>query len=778
MQDSLVASIFVFAGLILTQYPSVPGGDAGELIAESCLLGNAHPPGYPIFIMISNVSIRIGNFVMFLVKYLFSNQENDNIKTFREELSPARCVNSLCCLFGAMACYYLSESIRLHLSTIEGSRKEHTSCSKVVSSVCGAIGGILFSLSPLTWEYSRMAEVFALNNFLVSLIIYHTIQIDILVAKDQEFDIIMRWSMRGAFISGLAMSNQHTSLLYIVPIIPYVLHSLYRMSPAEKKTIAILSATLKLAFCFIVGLLPYLYLGFASQIPSPGSWGNLTTFAGSLRHVLREEYGSLSLAAGKFTDVEGSLIRWAAYIVNAFKQFSASGMFLSFYGMVHSVRNSSRSGSGILLIFLLMHYLLWWNGVFSNLPLSNSMSYEVQSRFYMQPNIIICFYTGIGCFRFLFGVWHDQGKFFMRIISRFTFASILVWTVSREHMMTSWKEPSRGMIIHDYATAVLSSLPENSLLLSYSDLNWNSVRYLQTCEDKRKDITHLSLQLVPYTWFEEQQSQLYSNVIFPQIQADVSTDKQSPGYHDFLISLLKANIDNDAFEGGIYIEMQSILNTDIQTGGIYKNELTLLPWGMVYRVLPKSNSNDKTFTHLRTKWQPKSLSTRSKVREVMKDHISSKVNEGSWEFAAISVYWDMYYQLGLHILGIALTLPTAVQKDIKILPKYIQSLRISSKLLSQVSKANDNHKGIVNQNEKDLIKNTALSQMRYNEAIKLHEKFKSQIPSPIKISSKEIEDTRKSTISAVWKYVDNFYRNEDETFSVFYDYYENMISDE
>ena len=85
-------------------------------------------------------------------------------------------------------------------------------------------------------------------------------------------------------------------------------------------------------------------------------------------------------------------------------------------------------------------------------------------------------------------------------------------------------------------------------------------------------------------------------------------------------------------------------------------------------------------------------------------------------------------------------------------------------------------KKYLSQNEKDLIKNTALSQMRFNEAIKLHEKFKSQIPSPLKISSNEIEDARKSTISAVWKYIDNFYRSSDASFSVFYIYYASMIS--
>lgn len=34
-----------------TLYPSVAGGDSGELVAESCHLGVSHPPGYPLFNM-------------------------------------------------------------------------------------------------------------------------------------------------------------------------------------------------------------------------------------------------------------------------------------------------------------------------------------------------------------------------------------------------------------------------------------------------------------------------------------------------------------------------------------------------------------------------------------------------------------------------------------------------------------------------------------------------------------------------------------------------------
>ena len=43
---ALVASLYY-----ITLYPSLPGGDSGELIVASCSLGLPHPPGYPLFAM-------------------------------------------------------------------------------------------------------------------------------------------------------------------------------------------------------------------------------------------------------------------------------------------------------------------------------------------------------------------------------------------------------------------------------------------------------------------------------------------------------------------------------------------------------------------------------------------------------------------------------------------------------------------------------------------------------------------------------------------------------
>ena len=54
---STAAFAAVAAVYLLTLYPSVPGGDSGELLAEACQFGVAHPPGYPTFILLSGGAV-------------------------------------------------------------------------------------------------------------------------------------------------------------------------------------------------------------------------------------------------------------------------------------------------------------------------------------------------------------------------------------------------------------------------------------------------------------------------------------------------------------------------------------------------------------------------------------------------------------------------------------------------------------------------------------------------------------------------------------------------
>uniref|UniRef100_A0A3B5LKN2 Transmembrane protein 260 n=1 Tax=Xiphophorus couchianus TaxID=32473 RepID=A0A3B5LKN2_9TELE len=99
----------------------------------------------------------------------------------------------------------------------------------------------------------------------------------------------------GAFCCGLGLCNQHTLVLYVLIIIPWVLYRLFTLK--ELSFLGLVS----LGFCFIAGFFPYIYLPISSYLNSARwSWGDQTTVSGLLTHLLRAEYGTFSLVRAGF----------------------------------------------------------------------------------------------------------------------------------------------------------------------------------------------------------------------------------------------------------------------------------------------------------------------------------------------------------------------------------------------------------------------------------------------------------------------------------------------
>ncbi|XP_052639504.1 transmembrane protein 260 isoform X3 [Harpia harpyja] len=111
--------------------PTLPGGDAGELITAAYELGVAHPPGYPLFTLLAKLAtglLPVG--------------------------SPAYRVNLLCGLLGAAAASLLFYTVFRLSGSYAG----------------GILAAGVFSFSRLTWQWSIAAEVFSLNNLFVGLL--------------------------------------------------------------------------------------------------------------------------------------------------------------------------------------------------------------------------------------------------------------------------------------------------------------------------------------------------------------------------------------------------------------------------------------------------------------------------------------------------------------------------------------------------------------------------------------------------------------------------------
>ena len=246
---------FVSGIFLATVSPDVAGGDSGELVAASCVLGHAHPPGYPFFT---------------LANYLF-------IRFFPRLLavgSPAWRANVFngACTVGAASC--LALSVRRWAASLPRRGAVRQSCSSLHvgakmrshgSGWAGACAALLYALSPLVWLYGAGAEVFALNNLMCSSIVCAALRYASMppgLGSDRAVVV-------GAFLCGLALCNQHTAVLFEIPFILWIFGALVRCG---RLSLPFLSA---LATAFATGLLPQVYLPVQSIFFSRQTdWGD------------------------------------------------------------------------------------------------------------------------------------------------------------------------------------------------------------------------------------------------------------------------------------------------------------------------------------------------------------------------------------------------------------------------------------------------------------------------------------------------------------------------
>ena len=102
---------------------------------------------------------------------------------------------------------------------------------------------------------------------------------------------------------GLALTNQHTSVLFVAPLTVWVLASLPLRDGLGR---ALLRLAL-LGVCGLLGLAPYAYLPIAAKMnPRQGSWGNVSELKGLWHHLRR---GTFPLPRSVIADKADSIAR-------------------------------------------------------------------------------------------------------------------------------------------------------------------------------------------------------------------------------------------------------------------------------------------------------------------------------------------------------------------------------------------------------------------------------------------------------------------------------------
>jgi hypothetical protein len=321
-----------------TLYPSVPGGDAGELIAAAAATGVPHPPGYPLFVLWTK---------LFTWLPIFNVAWRSNLAT---------------AVAAALAAALLARAV--------------AQASGQTSAGAAAAG--VFALSPAVWLYAISAEVFALNNLIIAL------ELALMVAVMRTGRRILVYA--AALVFGLGLSNHHTSLFINGVLLAAML---WHMRERSLRHWGIVAGAVAL------GGLPYLYLVVAPLGDPVVTWGETNTWAGFFAHVLRREYGTFSLSPLQLETAPTFGEQWQAYAADLVKQVTWIGVALGAWGLWRGLSNRKTRPLCAPMLAAWAAYL----GVFhalAQLPVDDPLYHGVVARFWLAPNLLVCAWIGFG----------------------------------------------------------------------------------------------------------------------------------------------------------------------------------------------------------------------------------------------------------------------------------------------------------------------------------------------------------------------------------------------
>lgn len=483
-------------------------------------------------------------------------------------------VNFLNAVQGSLA------ALSIHLTTAQLSGSSWAG----VAAACG------YAFCPLVWLYSVQGEVFGLNNLLVSLMCLLSVKyfqqsavVDRAGAQQESAARrkLVFIACTGAFVSGLAATNQHTTIFSILPTVMFVVLDLVRLKNLTPLTICALTLS------SLLGLSPYAYLVVAARWKSMDSWGDQRTLSGFLHHFLRREYGTFQLAAKDTTDDPGMWIRLGVYYKDFLQETLYVGPVLLVIGLVWTFwpKRPLRVVSMLFLVeyvfyMVVFHYL-------ANLDPLRPLFMGVQARFWQQPNIYAFIWIGIGVSAVanwvvgLLGQPHNppapkpkpkpvrkskSGKQPSASVAssqagdtKAVKASVsgasnrnarvpwpqvvaavfaLLFATAQCSLNLAARDNSDNKVFQAKSEAVLATFPRDSIVILNGDLNNNLMKYPQQCEGVRPDLRLVSLQLMTWDWFVEMQAHNYPGVKFPGFKYH----PREPGAFS-LLQFLDANID-------------------------------------------------------------------------------------------------------------------------------------------------------------------------------------------------------------------------------------------
>ncbi len=321
------------AAYVATLAPGLTGGDAGELALAARAFSVAHPPGYPLYVVLGRLAAALPVGAL----------------AFRLNLLSAVC--------GAGAAALLCRAL----------------LSLGVDRACAVAAALLFAVSPLAWTWHTRAEVFALNDLLGAALLAATA------------GCLERGSRRGlaacGALCGLGLANHLTFALLAAPVAALLAVRFRRDVKGLLSAGALAVGT--------AGLL-YLQLPLGAWLAPADAWGEPQTLAGLAHHLLRRDYGTLQLASEQLTSQAALGGTLAAFLADEAAQLGYLAAPLALLGLAVAPQGLRWTLLGAWLLSGAAFLAL------ARFPSEPELLRQVLARFWLQPLMLACVAAGLG----------------------------------------------------------------------------------------------------------------------------------------------------------------------------------------------------------------------------------------------------------------------------------------------------------------------------------------------------------------------------------------------
>jgi hypothetical protein len=587
LTKKLCPAVLFTGSLILflfTLAPTVTFVDSGELIVTAKNLGVAHPPGFPLYLLIAHIAalVPIGNVAQ------------------RVNFASAFCA----AIAVALVCLVTTEALRfiqlLPPKQIPGKARAQDKNAIMpawLQFIPGLVAGLLAAFSRTLWAYATVAEVYTLNALLILLVFFLLLRwrnqaVNWMASpernlelpqskyaekrrdKSQDIPSIENGIGRNgllylaAFVFGAALGVHHVTVALTFPAILWLVYSTKGVQLFKSR------ATLIAVVACLAGCLVYVYLPLAASHSPVLNWGNPDTVSRFWTHVTGRQYQT------NFSFSPDQIARQISTFVKLiFREFSwpwfPAALMLSGIGFYSLFRKDR-----ILLLFLVL--IIAFNLLFS-------LGYEIaedKDAYSLPIFLALMMAAGAGAQTVLGAAKARRRAIAMVIvllIPVFAFAAN-VRTNNRHNYH----------VAEDYVQNVFSTIGPKGMLLTADWQVASPMLYFREIEQQRPDIVCIDILLLRRSWYYD-----YLESKYPALMRQSRDSVQL-----FIEDLVRWEKDPDAYQADPQLNQRIDSRFCSMITALAKNQLTTGPvYATVDVVLSPGGENQTAARSLLDRYQ-------------------------------------------------------------------------------------------------------------------------------------------------------------------------------